>query len=225
MSSVMNPYVVVTYSLATVTTNATVDFPLPFAGEVVGGSLVLGTTNTATDFLGSLSKNGTATVTSTTANAITSIAASGSNWLVTTGTGGHGLSVGQSVVISGAATAAANGTYTVLTVPTALTFTVAGSTTSSSGGYAFLSGAQSVFISQTGGSANTPISISTASPIVNGVNLSGTGSTATGITQNNLGATVAPLMSFAAGDRVGIKVTNAGTSTANLSASLLIIKK
>jgi hypothetical protein len=224
----MNPYVVVTYSLATVTTNATVDFPLPFAGEVVGGSLVLGTTNTATDFLGSLSKNGTAVVTSTTANAIQSIAASGSNWLVTTGTGGHGLSVGQSVVISGATTAANNGTFTVLTVPSTTTFTIAnaaGVAQGSAGGYAFLSGSQAVFISQVGGSANTAINISTAAPIVNGVNVYGTGSTATGITQNNIVPSVTPLLTFAAGDRVGIKVTNAGTSTANLSASLLIIKK
>jgi hypothetical protein len=229
MSSVMNPYIVVTYSVSgALTTSSTQEIIMPFAGELVTLSASLGTGNTGADLLVTPSKNATSTL-STTAAGIASIAASGSNWLVTTGTGGHGLSVGQSVVINSATTAANNGTYTVLTVPSATSFTIAnanGAAQAAAGGFAWASSAP-VLAMPAGGTAGTVYTLNTAAPFGNGINLSGSGSTVTGIANFNTVPAVTPIVSFSAGDKVGFKIAQVGSSAAGsaISASALFIKK
>ena len=237
MSSVMNPFIALTVSTtAALTTSTVLEVPIPFPGEVVSASLMLNTAvNTGADLLASLSKNGTASVTATSALSISSIGVSGSVVTITTGAA-HGLSVGNQVVISNATNSANNGFYTIATVPSTTTFTINNGTAfgvttalvaqASSGGYV-TAAASPIFSVPASTALNTPQTIVTAASTANGVNQSGTGSTATGITQNNLGAAVTPLLTFASGDKVGVKVNQIGSTVAGsgITLTLLVIKK
>ncbi|HEX2715989.1 MAG TPA: hypothetical protein VHM88_27715, partial [Candidatus Acidoferrales bacterium] len=107
-------------------------------GGGAGGLTVTVTPKTATvilngpqQFFASITGGGTVMVATI---ASTNGAARGSNIVTITTTSAHGLSVGQSVTISGVSDSSFNGTFTISSVPTTTTFTYAQTGTDATSG-------------------------------------------------------------------------------------------
>lgn len=198
------------------TTASILEYPLPFPAEVVSVSANLGVANTGADLLVNLSKNGVAVLAPA---AIASIAFAGNVNTVTT-SAAHGFIPNQTVVISSATTAANNGTFVVTSVPSPTTFNVtnaAGVAQGGAGGSVNLNG-QSRIVFPNGAAAVTTFSTAQASSVANGTNWAQP--------SGNVPSGVA-LATYAAGDRIGLKVDQVGSTIAGstLTATVLCIKK
>jgi hypothetical protein len=216
------------------TTGSLIVFPMPYPGEVVSASATLGTAPTGTDLHVNFYKNGAGTLAAPVA--LSSIAISGNVATATTGTA-HGLTVGQGAVIQAATTASNNGTWVVTSVPSTTTFTYAVTPAvvaqAGAGGTVNVAGqSKIVFPDNTRcayATAGTVYSTYTALAVPNGVSLWGSGAVNGTVspTSPQLATPVVPLGTFVAGDTLGVKVDQVGSTIAGstLTVTALVIKK